>query len=263
MTAAQRQGTLDEVSSERDVATFNRLFAFLSGSACSVAALTRRVEQTAVPGDVLDHVRVAAALAEELSQTGDTLLGSFVDRARKAGRSWSDIGRALGVTKQAAHERFVGPDLSRFTDRARAAVVLASDEAGRLGYRWAGAEHVLLGLLSEGSGIAARTLQSLGLTLDGMRDAVLGSVPGGGEAGPGEMAPPLTPQAIRLLGEAAPTAAAALGHNYVGTEHLLLALCGHPDGCAVLGTRGVTGDTARARVLELLTNGSAGVDAPQ
>lgn len=115
--------------------------------------------------------------------------------------------------------------------------------------------------LSDGSGIAALTLQSLGLTSDGMRDAVLGSVPGGGEAGPGEMAPPLTPQAIRLLGEAAPTAAAALGHNYVGTEHLLLALCGHPDGRAVLGTSGVTGDTARARVLELLTKDFAGVDA--
>lgn len=113
------------MSSERDLATFNRLFAFLSGSACGLDALIRRVEERAAVDDPLDHVRVAAAMAEELSQASDNLLGCFVDRARQAGRSWSEIGQALGVTKQAAHERFIGPDLSRFTNRARAAVVLA------------------------------------------------------------------------------------------------------------------------------------------
>ncbi len=68
-------------------------------------------------------------MAEELSQTSDNLLGCFVDQARKAGRSWSDIGRALGVSKQAAHERFMSPNFSRFTNRARTALALASEEA--------------------------------------------------------------------------------------------------------------------------------------
>ncbi len=248
------------MSTERDLIIFNRLFAFLSGSACGLDALVRRVEETALDNDPLGHVRIAAAMAEELSQASDNLLGCFVDRARQAGRSWSEIGQALGVTKQAAHERFVGPDLSRFTDRARAAVVLASDEASHLGYRWVGPEHILIGLLGEGSGIAARTLQSLGVSLDAVRELVVQGVPGGAEAGPGEMTPPLTPQATRLLGEASTAAAGALGHNYVGTEHLLLALCTQPNDSVakILVDLGVSGGAARAKVLQLLTECSQG-----
>lgn len=248
------------MSSERDLATFNRLFAFLSGSACGLDALIRRVEERAAVDDPLDHVRVAAAMAEELSQASDNLLGCFVDRARQAGRSWSEIGQALGVTKQAAHERFIGPDLSRFTNRARAAVVLASDEASHLGYRWVGPEHILIGLLREGGGIASRTLESLGVSLDALRALVVERVARGAQAGPGEMTPPLTPQAMRLLGETATAAAGALGHNYVGTEHLLLALCAQPDDAVgrVLVALGVTGAAARAKVLELMTEYSQG-----
>ena len=256
LTNHERQGSLDDVSgTERALATFNRLFAFLSGSACGLDALIRRVEERGLEQDPLDHVRIAAAMAEELNQTGDTLLGAFVGRAREAGRSWSEIGQALGVTKQAAHERFVGPDLSRFTNRARAAVVLASEEASRLGYRWAGPAHLLLGLLSEGTGIAFRALRSLGASADMVRSLVVEMLPGAAEAGPGEMTPPLTAQATRLLGEGAIAAAGALGHSYVGTEHLLLALCAQPDDAVrkVLAGVGATEATARARVLDMLS----------
>lgn len=242
------------MTSERDLATFNRLLAFLSGSACGLDALIRRVEERALVDDPLDHVRVAAAMAEELSQASDNLLGCFVDRARHAGRSWTEIGHALGVTKQAAHERFVGPDLSRFTNRARAAVVLASDEASHLGYRWVGPEHILIGLLREGGGIAGRALLSLGVSLDAVRALVVESVPGSATARTGEMTPPLTPQAMRLLGETSPAAAVALGHNYVGTEHLLLALSSQADSSVgkMLAALGVGDSTTRTKVLELL-----------
>ncbi|MDQ6777242.1 MAG: NDP-hexose 4-ketoreductase, partial [Actinomycetota bacterium] len=112
----------------------------------------------------------------------------------------------------------------------------------------------------EGSGIAARTLQSLGVSLDAVRELVVQGVPGGAEAGPGEMTPPLTPQATRLLGEASTAAAGALGHNYVGTEHLLLALCTQPNDSVakILVDLGVSGGAARAKVLQLLTECSQG-----
>ena len=135
--------------------------------------------------------------------------------------------------------------------------MLASEEAARLGYPWVTTDHILLGLLSEGSGIASRTLQSQGLSLDEMRDLVVRRVPGAAEAQPSEMTPPLAPQAVRLLGERATAAAAALGHNYVGTEHLLLALCAESES-PVLVAAGITGDATRARVLELMTTPSSG-----
>ena len=193
-------------------------------------------------------------MAEELVHTADSLLGVFVDRARQRGRSWADIGQALGVSKQAAHERFVGPDLTRFTARARAAVVLASEEAGRLGYRWVSPEHIVLGLMREGDGVAARTLEALGLSIDSLRARVADCVPGNAEAAPGGVAPPLNPQAMRLLGEAATSAATALGHKYVGTEHLLLAVCTQRDASVdrILEPFGVGCEAVKVKTFEVL-----------
>ena len=250
-----RQDYPDDMALDRDLATFDRLFAFLSGTGCGLAALIERVGCQARTDDPLDPLRVAAGVAAELNRTADSLLGHYVDQARRAGASWSDVGRALGVTKQAAHERFIGPDLTRFTNRARAAVVLASAEASHLGYRWVAVPHLLLGLLKEDSGVAARALMSLGVSIKTLRAAVLDAAPGAGEAEAGEMTPPLAPQTMRLLGEAAPNAAQALGHDYIGTEHLLLALCTARDAMVeqILATLGVADLEVRGEVLAVLT----------
>lgn len=117
-------------------------------------------------------------------------------------------------------------------------------------------EWLLLRGLEEGSGIAARALESLQVSVKALRTAVLENAPGGNEAGADEVTPPLAPQAMRLLADGAPTAALALGHNYVGTEHLLLALCTVREATIerTLGSLGISGDDVRARVLALLTS---------
>ena len=139
----------------------------------------------------------------------------------------------------------------QFTDPARRAVILAQDEARKLGHDFVGPEHVLLGLLAVGGGIAAEALESLGISLEQTRDRVQEIVGHGQNAPAGAIA--FTPPA-RQLPAGALREAQRLGHDYAGTEHLLLALLREGDGVAaqVLAARGADHAQVRERVLDLL-----------
>ena len=136
----------------------------------------------------------------------------------------------------------------RFTERARHVVVFAQEEARGLGHPHIGTEHLLLGLFREETGVAAVALRSSGLTLDAARDDIV-RIAGRGEGTPtGQM--PFTPRAKRTL-ELALREAIALQHNYIGTEHILLALARSPDSTAarMLLDAGVDEPTLREAVL--------------
>jgi ATP-dependent Clp protease ATP-binding subunit ClpC len=139
----------------------------------------------------------------------------------------------------------------RFTDRARRVVVLAQEEARLVHHDYIGTEHILLGIVHEGEGVAAKALELLGVSLTRVRLAVEETI-GRGERAP-VAAPQFTPRARRAL-ELSRQESNELGHNYVGTEHLLLGLIREGEGVAarVLAKLGVGLDTARVRVLELL-----------
>jgi len=139
----------------------------------------------------------------------------------------------------------------RFTERARQVVVLAQDEARSLGHGYIGTEHLLLGLLREEEGLAARTLDWLGVTVEEVRSRVERIVGRGDEAPIGQIA--FTPHAKRTL-ELSLREALALGHNYIGTEHLLLGLVRDDEGVGaqVLLELGLGAETVRGEVVRML-----------
>ena len=193
----------------------------------------------------------------------DDLIGHFVDQARRAGASWTDIGQYMGVSKQAAQKRFVpkktdGPEpleggaWARFTQRARHTIVQAQEEARSAGHDYIGTEHLLLGLLHEPDALAAKAIEAQGVSLDQVRTgvtAVLGPV---GQPPSGHI--PFTPRAKKVR-ELTIREALRLGHNYVGTEHILLGLFGEEEGLAarVLGELGVSKDVAETWIVEELS----------
>ena len=142
----------------------------------------------------------------------------------------------------------------RFTERARKVVVLAQDEARHFNHNYIGTEHLLLGLLREDEGVAARALGSLNVTLDEVREQVE-SIVGYGEEGTGGQAP-FTPRSKKVL-ELALREALQLGHNYIGTEHILLGLVRESEGVAarVLSNLGVDPDKVRREVVRMLGGG--------
>jgi ATP-dependent Clp protease ATP-binding subunit ClpC len=139
----------------------------------------------------------------------------------------------------------------RFTERARKVVVLAQDEASRFNHNYIGTEHLLLGLLKEGEGVAARALGSLGVTLDEARGQVESIVGYGGEDTGGQA--PFTPRSKKVL-ELSLRESMQLGHNYIGTEHILLGLVREQEGVAarVLTTLDVDPDKVRREVVRML-----------
>ncbi len=141
----------------------------------------------------------------------------------------------------------------RFTDRARRVVVLAQDEARMLNHNYIGTEHILLGLIHEGEGVAAKALESLGIGLDAVRQQVEETI-GRGQAPPGEGHIPFTPRSKKVL-ELSLREALDLGHTYIGTEHILLGLIREGEGVAaqVLVGLGVDLNRARQQVIQLLT----------
>ena len=206
--------------------------------------------------DVLEQLAMASQRATELTELGDALLTHFVDRCRSSGRTWAEIGAHLGVTRQAAQKRFVDSvgesvPLERFTMKARQALDAAQDVATSLRHNYVGTEHQLLALFDIEAALAERALLELGATRDAVEAAVLARVRRGSRAVSGPQ--PMTPRARKVLEEAA-NAAADLGHNYVGTEHLFLGLYRGQDGIAlqVLNDLGVTRDRAKDKVVELL-----------
>ncbi len=139
----------------------------------------------------------------------------------------------------------------RFTDRARQVVVLAQDEARRLDHNYIGTEHILLGLIREGDGVAARTLESLRIGLDAARQQVEEIIGRGQQEPSGHI--PFTPRAKKVL-ELSLRESMQLGHDYIGTEHILLGLIRESDGVAaqVLVRLGADSDRVRQQVIKLL-----------
>ena len=139
----------------------------------------------------------------------------------------------------------------RFTDRTRRVVVLAQEEARMLNHGYIGTEHILLGLIREGDGYAARTLESLGISLDAVRQQVEEIIGRGQQPPSGHI--PFTPRAKKVL-ELSLRESRQLGHNYIGTEHILLGLLREGDGVAAqaLVTLGADLNRVRQQVIQLL-----------
>ena len=232
----------------------------------------------AVIGDALtdqplDRLAAAARARDELDDLTEALLDHFVEEAREAGCSWSQIGSTIGVSKQAAQQRHTttesvarrllsriprerrggkrGPFFRRFTPRARACVVAAQDAARHLGHNFIGTEHVLLAIYSEPDSIAAKALVEMGVTGEEVHTAVVEIIGRGNETVKGHI--PFTPRAKKVL-ELSLREALALGHNYIGTEHILLGLAREEKGVAatVLAARGVDYDRCREVLLRIL-----------
>ena len=140
----------------------------------------------------------------------------------------------------------------RFTDRARRVVVLAQEEARMLNHNYIGTEHLLLGLIHEGEGVAARALESLGISLDAVRQQVEEIIGQGQQAPSGHI--PFTPRAKKVL-ELSLREALQLGHNYIGTEHILLGLIREGEGVAaqVLVKLGADLNRVRQQVIQLIS----------
>src|ERR1019366_4770778 len=141
----------------------------------------------------------------------------------------------------------------RFTDRARRVLVLAQEEARLLEHGFMGTEHILLGLIHEGDGLAAEALESMDISLEAVREMVeekVGPV-GSGSSG----SPPFTPRAKKVL-ELSLREALQLGHNYIGTEHMLLGLVREGEGVAAQVLIELGADLARVRqtVIQLLSS---------
>jgi ATP-dependent Clp protease ATP-binding subunit ClpA len=145
----------------------------------------------------------------------------------------------------------------RFTDRARRVVVLAQEQARLLNHNYLGTEHLLLGLVAEGQGVAAKTLESLGISLEAIRSQVQEIIGQGQWAPTGQI--PFTPRAKKVL-ELSLREAKQLGHNYIGTEHLLLGLLREGEGVAaqVLVKLGADLSRVRQQVIQVLSASAAG-----
>jgi hypothetical protein len=214
----------------------------------SLQELIETVRRDSPEGTPLAELRTAATVIAEVNDVGDATLGFFVDQARRAGHAWSQIGEALGVSKQAAqqrHQRSGGAtpaSFERFTDRARR-VVAASEFAARdLGHGYIGTEHLLLALYSEPDSVATTILDAAGLSPAKARAAVTATMPAGAGAPQGQL--PFTPRSTQVFTSAV-EASRQLGHAHIGTEHLLLGLVGGDGiGARVLHDAGLTPERA-------------------
>ncbi|RDS66953.1 Clp protease N-terminal domain-containing protein [Streptomyces sp. M7] len=207
----------------------------------------------------LDQLQDAVIAADHLGEVADHLIGHFVDQARRSGASWTDIGRSMGVTRQAAQKRFVpkeGNDLDpqqgfgRYTPRARNVVMAAHNEAIAARNPEGRPEHLVLGLLAEPDGIAARAITARGVLLDTVRQAAAGALPPAADEIPELI--PYGSGAKKVL-ELTFREALRLGHNYIGTEHILLALLEFENGSGVLSGLGLTKEDAEAYITEALS----------
>jgi Clp amino terminal domain, pathogenicity island component len=230
----------------------------------SLTELIQTVHDRSADQDALTRVSAAAEVSGEIANKADVLLGHFVEAARHAGCSWTEIGAALGVTKQGAQQRFVDRDdaspaddehlLVRYTGRARASVARAREEAQEMGHEHVGTEHLLLGVVSNPAALSFKVLDELGVPAADVRDAVVEAAGPRAAYAPLAAGLPFTPRARRVL-DLTRGEALRLGHNYIGTEHLLLALVAEDEGIGgrVLRDRGIDIDTVRAAVVRALS----------
>jgi Clp amino terminal domain, pathogenicity island component len=229
----------------------------------SLTDLIQAVHDRSADQDMLARVAAAAEVSGEITSKADALLGHFVDAARQSGCSWAEIGAALGVTKQGAQQRFVdrattGSDdeqhLAGYTGRARASLEHAREGAREMGHNYVGTEHLLLGILANRAALSVRALAELGVSADDLRADVTEAAGPRSRYAPLTADPPFTPRARRVL-DLARGESLRLGHNYVGTEHLLLALVAEDEGIGgrVLRARGVDAARVQSEVVRALS----------
>ena len=209
------------------------------------------------PGaNALQQLSDAMLLAEQVGEVADHLIGHFVDQARRSGASWADIGTSMGVSKQAAQKRFVPKEFhtddveakfSRFTERARHALVRAERSARGVGNDQIDTTHILLGVLAMQEGLAAKAIEKLGVTPAQLGERITAVLPPPAEHTPEVV--PFSPRARKTI-ELTVREALRLGHNYVGTEHILLGLLEQGEGPAydVLTDLGITKDAVDAEI---------------
>src|SRR5262249_41846892 len=171
----------------------------------------------------LDQLTDAVLAGEHLGEVADHLIGHFVDQARRSGASWTDIGKCMGVTKQAAQKRFVpkgqgepseldpNQGFTRFTPRARNVVMAAQNDARAAGNAEIQPAHLVLGLLADPDALAAKAIVAQGVPLDAVRPAVTGTLPAAADR-----VPDLIPYAAaaRKALELTFRQALRLGHNF-------------------------------------------------
>ncbi|MEU6980053.1 MULTISPECIES: Clp protease N-terminal domain-containing protein [unclassified Streptomyces] len=215
--------------------------------------------------DALDQLSGAVIAADHLGEVADHLIGHFVDQARRAGASWTDIGKSMGVTRQAAQKRFVPKEdkdgdaarmdpnagFSRFTPRARNVVMAAQNEASAARNDKTTPTHLALGLIAEPQGIAAVWITRQGVTLDALREALTPALPPAVAEVPALI--PYDADAKKVL-ELTFREALRLGHNYVGTEHILLALMEFEDGKGALAGLGLDKAVAEQQIAEAIAS---------
>jgi hypothetical protein len=203
--------------------------------------------------DALDRLADAVLLADHIGEIADHLIGHFVDQARRSGASWTEIGRSMGVTKQAAQKRFVGkPDadashgFQKFSKPARNAIVAGMNEAKLAGNAEMTPAHIVLGLLGT-DGTAADALRAQGIDLGQARDTVVATLPARSDADP--VLIPYDAHAKKAL-ELTFRAALRLGDDGIGTGHVLLGLLEEENGAGVLSALGVDAAAAERFVAD-------------
>ncbi|GLY68695.1 Clp protease N-terminal domain-containing protein [Amycolatopsis taiwanensis] len=209
----------------------------------------------------LQQLSDAVLVADQVGEVADHLIGHFVDQARRSGASWTEIGTSMGVSKQAAQKRFVpkeffvssqGTDFSRFTLRAKNVLEHAERSARGVANDQIDPVHLLLGLLSEPLGLAAKAIEKFAGPLAEVGKRVAAILPPGVETMPERI--PFSPAGRKAL-ELTVREALRLGHNYIGTEHILLGLLEQHEGPAfdLLTDLGVTKAAVEAEILAVLS----------
>ncbi|MFD8803554.1 Clp protease N-terminal domain-containing protein [Streptomyces atroolivaceus] len=208
--------------------------------------------------DALEQLTGAVVAADHLGEIADHLIGHFVDQARRSGASWTDIGRSMGVTRQAAQKRFVpkkpgeASDLDpsqgfgRFDEQARNVVMAAHNEAHAARNDEVGVGHLLLGVLAEPESPGAQVLAGQGVPPEAVREAAVLALP----AAAADQVPELIPydaEARKVL-ELTFREALRLGHDFIGTGHIVLALLEFEGGAGVLAGLGIDKDAASSAV---------------
>ncbi|GGL28553.1 Clp protease N-terminal domain-containing protein [Nocardia jinanensis] len=235
------------------------------------------VIKRARPDNALDQLADAVVTAGRLGELADHLIGHFVDQARRSGASWTEIGASMGVSKQAAQKRFVpkapgdpaaeidpNAGFGKFTERARVVVVAAQEAANISGSAEISLAHLVLGLLSQGDGLAVRLIVDQGVSPVDLGNAAVTA----SGAEPGTAISPEELEAVTATGkmgglipfgadskkalELTFREALRLGHNYIGTEHILLAILEQENGTGILSDSGLRKDLLEARLIELL-----------
>jgi hypothetical protein len=224
----------------------------------SLADLIARLDQELPGTSDLARISEAQLRAQTLADLGDQLVGHYVGQARQAGASWSEVGDAIGVSKQAAQQRHTPAAFERFTDLNRHSIVLAQEAARTHKHDFIGTEHILLGLLGEPRGLAYEVLIAKTGSEQRIRDAIEEAMPPAGKKAPrGHIA--FRPESKEVI-EQTRRASGDLGHDWVGTEHTLLGLIRAEESPAaqILRNLGFTSGELHQTVMTEITNRSAG-----